>query len=206
MGLYDECKQQLQGGAEMPANYSAGTGFLPAEDSSISRSTFPAQILETKTSGISTLALRTVYHISDIHLFHHVMAKFPDGATDSEIEDYVKEFVDNMLTDGFRKNGRYLLIGGDVSHSFKLSSIFYTELRSQLDAMDENRHYVYAVLGNHELWDFRTLEECQKAYRKMLDPLRITLLCNEGTYIMFRPPMRFTGWEKKEKTSLLLPN
>jgi len=199
MGLYDECKQQLQGGAEMPANYSAGTGFLPAEDSSISRSTFPAQILETKTSGISTLALRTVYHISDIHLFHHVMAKFPDGATDSEIEDYVKEFVDNMLTDGFRKNGRYLLIGGDVSHSFKLSSIFYTELRSQLDAMDENRHYVYAVLGNHELWDFRTLEECQKAYRKMLDPLRITLLCNEGTYIMFRPPMRFTGWDEIAK-------
>lgn len=199
MGLYDECKQRLQGGAEPSATNSSGTDLLSTEESSISRSAFPVQILETKAEGISTLALRTVYHISDIHLFHHVMARFPNGAADSEIKGYVKEFVSNMLTDEFRKNGRYLFIGGDVSHSFKLSSIFYTELRSQLDAMDENRHYVYAILGNHELWDFCTLEECQKAYREMLEPLRITLLCNEGTYLMFRPPMRFTGWDKKTK-------
>ena len=42
---------------------------------------------------------------------------------------------------------------------------------------------VFAVLGNHELWDFDTLESCSDAYQKLFSDLGITFLNNSGCYI-----------------------
>ena len=47
--------------------------------------------------------------------------------------------------------------------------------------MPEKR--VFAVLGNHELWDFDTLESCSDAYQKLFSDLGITFLNNSGYYI-----------------------
>ena len=42
---------------------------------------------------------------------------------------------------------------------------------------------IFAVLGNHELWDFDTFENCSDAYQKLFNDLGITFLNNNGYYI-----------------------
>lgn len=206
LSLYKECKKSMEGGAEISLEEVApNTSLITSEDDSHSWSTVPSHLWGNDTNGLIAILQSSIYYISDLHLFHHIMAKYPKGATKEQMKDFIKEFVGKMLTVDFKKHGRHLFIGGDVSHSFQLSTLFYTELRSQLDAIGNGQHYVYAVLGNHELWDFQTLEECQEAYQKMLEPLHITLLCNQGQYLFFTPPARYAGFDEKKGKSILNP-
>jgi len=198
-------------GATIPTMGSPSQKMLiPAEKDKYAYSTVPSLIREKNQDGIVDFGSRTVFYISDIHLFHHVLMKYPDGATDKQIKNYIKEFVANVLTSEFKKESSCVFVGGDVSHSFQLSTLFYTELRTQLNALAEEGDIwghirptrVYAVLGNHELWDFPTIEECQNAYKKMLEPLNITLLCNEGALFCFRRPQRYLSWDDEKKRSV----
>ncbi len=61
--------------------------------------------------------------------------------------------------------------------------------------------YIYAILGNHEMWDFSTFEECSDAYSKLLKELGIRFL-NDGVTTLgsFHAP-----WKRDEKTQELLP-
>lgn len=68
----------------------------------------------------------SIYYISDIHIDNKIASKFKDHATEKEIEYYVKTIVDKMI-DSMPSEvvGKFILIAGDVSSSFKISKIFY---------------------------------------------------------------------------------
>ena len=42
-----------------------------------------------------------------------------------------------------------------------------------------NHRYIYAIIGNHELWDFNNYEECVNAYRRFFKKMGIRFLCDE---------------------------
>lgn len=66
--------------------------------------------------------------------------------------------------------GKFILIAGDVSSSFKISKIFYQKL------VERNRissKKIICVLGNHELWNLdrssdNNVNSIVKLYKKCL--------------------------------------
>ena len=124
----------------------------------------------------------SIYYISDIHIDNKIARKFKDHATEKEIEYYVKTIVDKMI-DSMPSEvvGKFILIAGDVSSSFKISKIFYQKL------VERNRissKKIICVLGNHELWNLdrasdNNVDSIVKLYKKMFDELGITFLQNE---------------------------
>lgn len=124
----------------------------------------------------------SIYYISDIHIDNKIASKFKDHATEKEIEYYVKTIVDKMI-DSMPSEvvGKFILIAGDVSSSFKISKIFYQKL------VERNRissKKIICVLGNHELWNLdrasdNNVDSIVKLYKKMFDELEITFLQNE---------------------------
>lgn len=124
----------------------------------------------------------SIYYISDIHIDNKIAIKFKNHATEKEIEYYVKTIVDKMI-DSMPSEvvGKFILIAGDVSSSFKISKIFYQKL------VERNRissKKIICVLGNHELWNLdrssdNNVDSIVKLYKKMFDELEITFLQNE---------------------------
>lgn len=89
---------------------------------------------------------RYVYYISDVHIDHKIKKKYPNGCSDSQIRDYVRNIVQKMYADS-SNSSVLLLIAGDISHSKLLSEIFLEEISGHHWDWD-----VIYVLGNHELW------------------------------------------------------
>ncbi len=52
---------------------------------------------------------------------------------------------------------------------------------------------IYAIIGNHELWEFDSVDKCVSAYRKMFEDLGIIFLYNEAQYA-FKPryPIKYS--------------
>ena len=124
----------------------------------------------------------SIYYISDIHIDNKIVSKFKDHATEKEIEYYVKTIVDKMIDSMPSEfGGKFILIAGDVSSSFKISKIFYQKL------VERNRissKKIICVLGNHEFWNLdrssdNNVDSIVKLYKKMFDELEITFLQNE---------------------------
>lgn len=204
--MYEECQNSMAVYTdETEPESEPEVQSLPAGKDDFSHATAAALVRKNDDDNLVRLLSRKVYYISDIHLFHHIAAKYPYGASDGQIEEYVRNYVSNMFPVEFAEDGRYLLIGGDVSHSFQLASMFYKELRRWLDQHRKYPTDVFIVLGNHELWEFESLEACQKAYLEMLEPLGFTMLCNEAVYLDFRPPTMQQVWDKESKKQAWVP-
>ncbi len=126
---------------------------------------------------------RKIYYITDIHLNHRLIERFPNYATYDEIRFFIQKYVRKMLNTAHDKRyDDYLLIGGDVSFCFDISRIFYQELCNHW-----NPSNIVVVLGNHELWDFNrfgvkttdnSLEVIIRQYGMLFNELGITFLQN----------------------------
>lgn len=93
---------------------------------------------------------RKIFYITDIHLNHRLLDRFPEAATIDEIRFFIQKYVGKMMKTACDKgDDDYLLIGGDVSFCFDISRIFYTELCKYWSPSK-----IVVILGNHELWDF----------------------------------------------------
>lgn len=103
-------------------------------------------------------AEKKVYYITDIHLEHQLKDFLSSDNIDYcniqfSIAKFIDEKIAEMLSEVSDKHG-ILLIGGDVSHTKDLSSLFYQRLSYQWDGS------IISILGNHELWDL-SLEDAQ---------------------------------------------
>lgn len=126
---------------------------------------------------------RKIYYITDIHLNHRLIERFPNFATYDEIRFFIQKYVRKMLNTAHDiRYEDYLLIGGDVSFCFDISRIFYQELCNQWKPS-----HIVVVLGNHELWDFNrfgvkttdnSLEKIIQQYRMLFNELGISFLQN----------------------------
>lgn len=128
---------------------------------------------------------RKIYYISDIHLDHKLKKEFPSHATKQEVIRYIRQLIHKMVSIAAEKSyGDYLLIAGDISYNFEISTLFYSELVNHW-----SHHKIVVVLGNHELWDFslngaasahsNTLEDIIQRYRELFINLGICFLQNE---------------------------
>ncbi|MBT2639446.1 DUF4116 domain-containing protein [Bacillus sp. ISL-39] len=135
-----------------------------------------------------------IYYISDIHLNHKLLNAFPTNATELEVIMYIRQLVKEMIDTASDKSyDDYLLIAGDISFNFEISTLFYTEL-----VKFWSPGQIVVVLGNHELWDFNrrgvahsnllTLDEIILQYRDLFSSqgirfLQNDLLLTDGTII-----------------------
>lgn len=150
---------------------------------------------------------RTVYYLSDLHLEHRIVNAFPNGATNSEIKAFIERTAENLLRNTDFTQGMWgaaaLIIGGDTAASFGIASIFYTALSRLLNDPSETERIlshkprVFVVLGNHEYWDFNSIEECVKKYAELLTPLKISLLNDKPRQFGFFRVIGGTGFAKE---------
>jgi len=126
-----------------------------------------------------------IYYISDIHLNHKLLKAFPTHATELEVKMYISQLVKKMIDTAPAKSyDDYLLIAGDISFNFEISTLFYTEL-----VKFWSHRQIVVVLGNHELWNFNRrggahskllpLDEIIQQYRDLFSRLGICFLQND---------------------------
>lgn len=121
-----------------------------------------------------------VYYISDIHLDHKIYKKFGKHGTLSKVVNYIESIVDGLLKDDNGQDIYFqidstILIMGDTSHSFAINEIFYETLSRKLPYHRD----AFVTLGNHELWEYDSVDEALLAYNGLFDRLpNIHLLYN----------------------------
>ena len=126
---------------------------------------------------------RKIFYITDIHLNHRLIDRFPKYATFDEIKFFIQKYVRKIIKTACNKGvDDYILIGGDVSFCFDISKIFYTELCKYWTPSK-----IVVILGNHELWDFNrygvkasncSLEDIIEKYKLLFSELGISFLQN----------------------------
>lgn len=127
---------------------------------------------------------RKIYYISDIHINHKLIKRYPKQLTKNKIIKYVNKLVETIIQSATNRTFfDYLLVGGDISFNYEISEIFYKELRR---CWGRN---IVVILGNHELWNYTkegkeikpllNLETIINKYRKLFKSLDISFLQNE---------------------------
>lgn len=162
--------------------------------------TCPSNLINSDGYDIKKWNCKHVYYISDIHLVHKVHKKFKNQVTDKQIKNYIKRIARDLLTAEIRENitsweGTIILFGGDISSDFEIAEIFYREFmaecKKEISGKRWTELYVYAILGNHELWSFNNINECNSAYEKLFESLNICFLNNSLTWFgKYRTPMK----------------
>lgn len=188
MSIYDQCVQLTE-----------STHFTETEECAMlapldfTNATMPS-ILMPDADDINSWMSKKVYYISDIHLEYQIVRAFPNGANDTTVESYVGKlakrlFSADLVNDIKDWHPPIVIFGGDVAKHFNLAKIFYTEFVTYWDKLkqrnrdaSQRKRYVYAILGNHELWNFNTLEECCVAYEELFNSLKIYFLNNTVTW------------------------
>ncbi len=124
-----------------------------------------------------------VHYISDIHLDHKIYKKFGKHGSLPKITKYIEEIVDELLKDNDENELFYpiqsvTLILGDTSHSLAINKLFYEALSSRLPYHRD----VFVTLGNHELWEYNSVDEALLAYGKLFDGLPNIHLLHNSLY------------------------
>lgn len=126
-------------------------------------------------------AERITYYITDIHLEHQFNNLTDKGDIYFEkIINFLDNKISEMVSSAKSTNG-VLLVGGDVSDSKELTTLFYQKLSTLWHGT------IISILGNHELWDghpegisggyiSRPIEDIVNDYRKRIN-------MSIGTYI-----------------------
>lgn len=126
-----------------------------------------------------------LFYITDVHLDHKIRKKFPEPVSKNEIFAYIWDIVGKLYRDysaGYAGHVR-VLIGGDVSHSFEITKMFYSLMSEVFFYTDP-----IAILGNHELWDYPSkcdsisseerLDVAIGDYEEMFDRLHMSFVHN----------------------------
>lgn len=120
---------------------------------------------------------RKIYYVTDLHLNHKLLARFPIRATVYEVRFFIHNYIKKMLNSTDVGIDDYLLIGGDTSFSFDISQIFFEELTKFWKPQ-----HILVILGNHELWESNCtdglLVDIISRYKTLFDNLGIVFLQN----------------------------
>jgi len=180
MNLYEHCLQLTD---VTPQNEKIKhQTSLPA--SKTVHFTFPKDLLSDVTS-IKSIC-NGVYYISDIHLVHKIANKFNRQSTNDQIKSYISKIAADLISQITLDEA--IFFGGDISSCFEISELFYTEFVFQWKkkfSYYSNLHspYIYVILGNHEFWDYETIDACYTAYKFLSDKLGIHFLQNTITWL-----------------------
>ena len=273
MSIYEKCVSTIVGPCTPQGNEQESVSLVSSFDVEAIHITVPSflksELSDCHSMGLSYEEPRVVYYISDIHLLHHIVQHFPNGASDEQIVEYIHCIVEDLFRDelgdavkSFRSP--VVLFGGDVASSYGVAEVFYRDfvltweriaddrymtvsevyspledelstVKELLDAWEEKHSwakdaqkpleeysdsrvprrikdllsrqgsledkmraireglnlgfswkrdynrcrahpFIYAILGNHELWDFDSCESCEAAYSTLFKSLGIRFL------------------------------
>lgn len=127
---------------------------------------------------------RGIYYISDIHLDHKLFKKFGRNGTFNKTAKFIEEIVDNLFCDDDGNEIRFswpaatILILGDTSHSFEINKLFYETLSKKCEYYRD----IFVVLGNHELWEFESVDEALTKYNNLFSKLSNIHLLQNSLY------------------------
>lgn len=209
MNLYNHCNKLVTN--DFKATPNKKVTALSTQSLINDHCTIPAN-LQALDSGTSFLNTNTVYYISDIHLDNHIINQFPCHQEDEIIINYVKSVAENLFKGTFLKDIKsgknpVILFGGDIAASFLISKYFYTFFLNKWQSIIEKeclmypQTTIYAVLGNHEFWDFSSYNECIEAYQSLFNSLNIKFLNNSYDWFGFH-----YGAHKKTKDGYIALN
>ncbi|MFJ7817767.1 DUF4116 domain-containing protein [Bacillus toyonensis] len=176
--------------AENVKDYNCNTEFMISAENEVVEAISVRHDIDLVSDATLNDTSRKLYYISDIHLNHKLLKAFPTNATELEVKMYIRQFVKKMIdTATDKSNDDYLLIAGDISFNFEISTLFYTELVKYMKSTFWSHCQIVVVLGNHELWDFNrrgvahsnllTLDEIIQQYRNLFSSLGICFLQND---------------------------
>lgn len=165
-------------------NRSDELSFLPSSGSEKNIQVKDSQSLLPDLFNISFKEhKRGIYYISDIHLDHKLFQRFgPKPTPNSEVIKFIEKLVDDLLLDDDNKKINFsipetILILGDTSHSFAINKLFYETLSKKCD------RDIFVILGNHELWEFNSVDQAVSAYHDLFDNLPNMHLLQNSLYI-----------------------
>ncbi len=180
--IYKRCIQLCNNIIE---NFEQNDIQLPT--TSIDELAFPQALVPKYKAYLQSLC-KKVYYISDIHLVHKVAKNFNEKATNQQVKSYIKEIVEKLVKTIYFGNSPIIIFGGDISSDFEIAKIFYIEFIKQLEKAKKKsfynfeHNYIYAILGNHEFWDFENINDCYNSYRQLFKSLEIIFLENTITW------------------------
>lgn len=146
------------------------TELVPLNQIDISEYVVPSKLYRTSDAIGEFIK---VYYLTDLHLEHNIKS------TDS-IDEEIARIVNGLCKESIYSFESIIFIGGDVADSIQLSEKFYKQLRDKYPKVR-----IIAVLGNHEISEFATLEEAVTNYKSLFKRLRITFLHNSGGNINY---------------------
>lgn len=188
MDMYKRCKYLTE---QTLKDATEATALLPSVETGVA--TLPSVLL-SPSRGFPKWLCNRVFYISDVHLAHKVAEKFKRKATDEQIKRYVRKIAKDLVTGDLSESIEndslpIVIFGGDISSYFDLAEAFYTEFIEQWEKTEkrlyrtsQRERYIYAILGNHEFWDFETTSDCIRAYKKLFKRLGINFLHNTVTW------------------------
>lgn len=89
---------------------------------------------------------RQVFYISDLHLDNHIVNRFPNGASDSQVKEYIDSVVSSLFIGKFEAQVRNLhenpivFFGGDTAASFVIAELFYQTFIERWNQMEDEEH------------------------------------------------------------------
>jgi hypothetical protein len=204
MSIYQRCSQLTKiNPSDNVEEYVSLTPFCKGNV------TIPSALLSDES--IDKWLCYSFYYISDIHLEHQITKEFPNGATDAKVNSFIKKLARSLFTEEFIRDIKRLyqpiiIFGGDTASLFGVAKVFYTEfinywnkMNREHDKSGNRQKYIYAILGNHELWDFNTIEDCYDAYQSLFESLGISFMNNNINWCgKYRLPIKNVIHESQE--------
>ena len=129
MDIYKRCTE-IMNQASRIAQQDAETALCPSDEMLTPvRATIPSILKGQEIPDSKTIA---VYYISDLHLVHHILKAFPNGASDHDVSKYIREktaslYCGDFLEDVRRFRKPIVLFGGDIASDFSVAEMFYRE-------------------------------------------------------------------------------
>ena len=175
MPLYAQCNKYKD---EIAVNDKKNRGLIKHQGERFLGSSVP---LYLRDNGHALWRNLDIYYISDIHLEHKILHRFPNDASDKDIKDYIKALATSLFMERIKKpnSDPVILFGGDIGSEFQIVKYFYKCFM----AMGKLTR-VYAVLGNHEYWPFLSYEKCIDKYKKLFVELGIHFLNGGTTFLI----------------------
>lgn len=140
-----------------------------------------------------------MFYITDIHIEHQFKELFTkENGSFHELTEIIDLKLKDMIsTLQWEDRIQYLLVGGDVSYSKEIVSLYYKRLRRIWYGP------ILSVLGNHELWDdhpegiigghiSRPIEEIISDYRERINTAQLN-----GTFLLQNA--LFVNYKNEEK-------
>ena len=176
--------------AENVKDYDRKTEFMISAENEVVEANSVLHDIDIASDSTLNDTSTKIFYISDIHLNHKLLKAFPGHATELEVKMYIRRLVKKMIDSATDISfGDYLLIAGDISFNFEISTLFYKELVKYMKSKIWRPNQIVVVLGNHELWDFNrrgvsqsnlfTLDEIIQQYRDLFSSLGISFLQND---------------------------